>query len=136
MLGRPDLESDARFAVNADRMRHRDELTAELESALTKRQSDELVASLLDAGVPAAPIQDYRQACDDPHTTARGMVVTMEHPVEGKVIGLGIPVKMSATPGAIRRAAPMLGQHTDEVLAEAGFSAEQSSSLRSSGAVA
>jgi crotonobetainyl-CoA:carnitine CoA-transferase CaiB-like acyl-CoA transferase len=136
VLGRPDLESDARFAVNADRMRHRDELTVELESALMKRQSEELVETLLAAGVPAAPIQDYRQASDDPHTTARDMVVVMEHPVEGKVKGLGIPVKMSATPGTVRRAAPMLGQHTDEVLAEAGFTAEQSSTLRSTGAVA
>ncbi|WP_219418948.1 CaiB/BaiF CoA transferase family protein [Pseudonocardia nigra] len=136
VLERTDLEIDARFATNADRMRHRDELTVELESMLMKRQSDELVATLLDAGVPAAPIQGYRQACDDPHTKARNMVVTMEHPVEGEVRALGIPVKMSVTPGAIRRPAPLLGQHTDEVLTEAGFTAEQSSDLRSTGAVA
>jgi crotonobetainyl-CoA:carnitine CoA-transferase CaiB-like acyl-CoA transferase len=135
-LGRADLVSDERFATNADRMRHRDELTGELESELTKRQSEELVAALLNAGVPAAPIQNYRQACDDPHTLARDMVVTMEHPVEGEVRGLGIPVKMSATPGIVRRPAPMLGQHTDEVLEEAGFTPEQSRDLRSSGAVA
>ena len=67
-------------------------------------------------GVPAGPIHDYAQVFADPHTLAREMVVEIEHPEAGTVTALGIPVKLSATPGAIRRPAPLLGQHTDEIL--------------------
>ena len=76
----------------------------------------EWVETLLDAGVPAGPILDYAQVVADPHTRAREMVVEMEHPEAGTVYGLGIPVKLSGTPGSIRRPAPLLGEHTDEIL--------------------
>jgi crotonobetainyl-CoA:carnitine CoA-transferase CaiB-like acyl-CoA transferase len=79
------------------------------------------VRILRDAGVPVGPINDYRRVFEDPHTHAREMVVEMEHPVEGTVRGLGIPVKLSETPGRIRRAAPLLGEHTAEVLRELGY---------------
>jgi formyl-CoA transferase len=68
------------------------------------------------------PIYDYRQVFEDPHTHARAMMVEMEHPVEGTVRGLGIPFKLSETPGQIRRAAPLLGEHTEEILSELGCS--------------
>jgi crotonobetainyl-CoA:carnitine CoA-transferase CaiB-like acyl-CoA transferase len=117
-IGRDDLPADPRFATNADRMAHRPELAAELESALAARDTADWVEHLLAAGVPAGPIHDYAQAVADPHTLAREMVVEMEHPEAGTVYGLGIPVKLSATPGSIRRPAPLLGQHTGEILAE------------------
>ena len=82
------------------------------------RTTAEWVDALLEAGVPAGPILDYAQVVTDPHTRARDMVVEMEHPEAGTVHALGIPVKLSATPGTIRRPAPLLGQHTDEVLRE------------------
>ena len=66
---------------------------------------------------------------DDPHTQAREMEVEIEHPVEGTVRGLGIPVKLSDTPGTIRRAAPLLGEHTEEVLREAGFAEDEIAAL-------
>jgi len=72
---------------------------------------------LIEAGVPCGPIHDYRQVFEDPHTQAREMEVRV-----GSTRMLGIPVKMSETPGAVRRAAPRLGEHTDEVLREAGLS--------------
>ena len=72
---------------------------------------------LIEAGVPCGPIHDYRQVFEDPHTQAREMEVHMDG-----VRMLGIPVKMSGTPGAIRRTAPQVGEHTAEVLREAGFS--------------
>ena len=78
----------------------------------------EWVDALLEAGVPAGPILDYAQVVADPHTRAREMVVEMEHPEAGTVRALGIPVKLSATPGTIRRPAPLLGQHSDEIRAE------------------
>jgi crotonobetainyl-CoA:carnitine CoA-transferase CaiB-like acyl-CoA transferase len=120
-IGREDLLSDERFAVNADRMAHRAELQAELEQTLAARGTDGWVTALEAAGVPAGPIHDYAEVFADPHTQARGMEVEMEHPEEGTVRGLGIPVKLSDTPGSVRRAAPLLGQHSAEVLREAGF---------------
>jgi formyl-CoA transferase len=118
VIGRPELVDDPRFAGNAERMAHRPELVAELERALAARDTDAWVQALLAAGVPAGPIHDYAQAVADPHTLARDMVVEMEHPEAGTVRGIGIPVKLSATPGSIRRPAPLLGQHDEEVRAE------------------
>jgi crotonobetainyl-CoA:carnitine CoA-transferase CaiB-like acyl-CoA transferase len=120
-LGRPELVDDPRFASNDDRMAHRPELVSSLEAALASRDTDEWVSVLTDAGVPCGPIHDYGQVFADPHTQAREMCVEVEHPVEGTIRALGIPVKLSDTPGAIRRPAPLLGEHTDEVLREAGL---------------
>jgi formyl-CoA transferase len=117
-IGREDLPGDPRFATNPDRMANRPALAAELERALAAHDTAHWVDTLLEAGVPAGPLLDYAQAVADPHTAAREMVVEMEHPEAGTVYGLGIPVKLSATPGSIRRPAPLLGQHTAEILAE------------------
>jgi formyl-CoA transferase len=135
-LDRQDLLDDPRFTASADRMERRDVLAGELESVLKSRDTDDWVAALLAAGVPCGPLRNYEQACRDPHTLAREMVVTMEHPAEGEIRGLGIPVKLSGTPGEIRRPAPMLGEHTDELLAGLGYSAADISALREQGAVA
>ena len=125
VVGREDLVADARFASNDDRMAHRAELEEELEAALAARGTDEWVDALLEAGVPAGPIHDYAEVFADPHTRAREMEVSLEHPVEGTISALGVPVKLSETPGAIRRPAPLLGQHTEEVLREAGFAQDE-----------
>ena len=114
-IGRPELVEA--FPTNDDRMARRPELVASLESALAARSTDEWVSILIETGVPCGPIHDYRQVFDDPHTQAREMEVE----VDG-VRMLGIPVKLSETPGAVRRVAPELGEHTAEVLREAGFS--------------
>ncbi|HEY4462676.1 MAG TPA: CoA transferase [Streptosporangiaceae bacterium] len=136
VLGRDDLLADPRFTTSAGRMEHRDVLAAELESVLTGRDSADWEPVLLAAGVPCGPIHDYEQVCRDPHTLAREMVVTMEHPVEGEIRGLGLPLKLSGTPGEIRRPPPVLGEHTDSVLSGLGYSAEQIAALREQGAVA
>lgn len=113
------LLTDPRFVTNTDRMAHRDELAAELEERLATAGTDEWVALLLDAGVPAGPIRNYQEVLDDdPHVRARGMVQEVDHPVEGRVRVLGSPVRMSRTPARIRRHPPLLGEHTDEVLGE------------------
>ena len=126
-IGRPELIEA--FPTNDDRMARRPELARELESALAARTTDEWVEALIEAGVPCGPIHDYRQVFEDPHTQAREMEVRIEHPTEGEISTLGIPVKLSDTPGAIRRPAPLLGEHTDEVLREAGLTAEEIAAL-------
>jgi crotonobetainyl-CoA:carnitine CoA-transferase CaiB-like acyl-CoA transferase len=123
-IGRPELVDDRRFASNDDRMANRPDLVLELEAALAARTTGEWVATLIDAGVPCGPIHDYRQVFEDEHTQAREMEVQLDG-----VRMLGIPVKLSGTPGAIRRTAPQVGEHTAEVLREAGFSDEEIESL-------
>jgi crotonobetainyl-CoA:carnitine CoA-transferase CaiB-like acyl-CoA transferase len=129
-LGREELTEDRRFATNADRMEHREELVEELEAVLKTGDTDEWVELFLEAGVPVGPIYNYKQVFEDPHTQAREMMVEMEHPVEGTVRSLGIPIKLSETPGEIRHPAPLLGQHTEETLAELGYSKVEIADLR------
>jgi formyl-CoA transferase len=128
-IGQPELAADERFATNDARMANREALEGDLESALAARSTDDWVAVLSEAGVPCGPIHDYRQVFEDPHTQAREMEVRLDHPVEGRISALGIPVKLSETPGSVRRPAPLLGQHTGEVLREAGFSDEEIAAL-------
>jgi formyl-CoA transferase len=130
VLGREDLTQDKRFSTNEDRMNHREELVEELESVLKERDTDEWEKVLLEEGVPVGPIYNYKQVFEDPHTQAREMVVEIEHPVEGTMRSLGIPVKLSETPGDIRRPAPLLGEHTEETLAELGYSKAEIADLR------
>jgi crotonobetainyl-CoA:carnitine CoA-transferase CaiB-like acyl-CoA transferase len=136
VLNRPDLVADQRFATNANRVRHRAVLAKKLSHALSTHDTAEWVNRLLAAGVPAGPIRDYRQSCADPHTKAREMVVELDHPTEGRIRSLGIPVKLSETAGTIRRPPPGLGQHTDEILAAAGYSSDEIHALRAEGVVA
>jgi crotonobetainyl-CoA:carnitine CoA-transferase CaiB-like acyl-CoA transferase len=135
VLGRPELEDDARFATNADRLAHLDELVPELESALAGRTVADWVDTLLAANVPAGPILDYGQSLTDPHTLARGMVQELDHPVEGTLRSLGIPAKLSATPGELRRAAPLQGEHTVELLTEVGYDRAHIDRLLAQGSV-
>lgn len=134
-IERDDLVQDERFATNAGRMQHRAELIRELERTLETRDTQEWVEIFLEVGLPAGPINNYEQVFSDPHTLARNMVVEMEHPVEGKIPGLGIPVKLSDTPGKIRHAAPLLGEHTEEILEGLGFSGDEITDLRKQGAI-
>jgi formyl-CoA transferase len=115
----PELEHDPRFDDNNHRMDNRAELVAELERRFVRKTTDEWVALLLDAGVPAGPIRNYEQVLrDDPHVKARHMVTSFEHPVEGTTAVLGPAIKLSRTPARVVTPPPLLGQHTEEVLAE------------------
>ena len=121
VIGRTRLTSDPRFATNEGRMAHRAELAHEITDALASNTTAEWVARLLDAGVPAGPIHSYPQVFADPHTAARAMIEEVTHPVEGTLRTLGFPVKLSDTPLSVRRPPPLLGQHTRELLEQAGW---------------
>jgi crotonobetainyl-CoA:carnitine CoA-transferase CaiB-like acyl-CoA transferase len=117
-----ELLDDPRFVDNNHRMDHRDDLAALLEKRLVSRTTDEWVTDLLAAGVPAGPIRDYAYVLTtDPHVAARDMVITYQHPVEGRTSVLGSPIKLSDTPVRVATAAPLLGEHTDDVLTELGI---------------
>jgi crotonobetainyl-CoA:carnitine CoA-transferase CaiB-like acyl-CoA transferase len=134
-LQAPELAQDARFATNADRMAHLDELSEELSRRFRTRPAACWLEKLEQAGLPCGPVYDMLQALGDPQTLARQMVVEVEHAAEGRVKALGLPVKFSNTPGKVRTGAPLYGQHTREVLREHGFTDDEISALQSEGAV-
>ncbi len=135
LVGAPELIGDARFADNSARMANRDELARLIGEHLCTKTTAEWLAALDAAGIPAGPINDIAQMAADPQTRARQMVVELDHPVAGPTRALGVPVKFSATPGSVRRPAPTLGQHTREVLREAGFDDDEIAALAQEGAV-
>jgi crotonobetainyl-CoA:carnitine CoA-transferase CaiB-like acyl-CoA transferase len=134
-LGAPGLGSDPRFATNAERMRNLPALQAALAPLFKPRTSAEWLRRLEEAGVPAGPVLDIAQMHADPQALAREMIVETTHPTAGRVASLGLPIKFSETPGSVRRAAPVLGQNTREVLREHGFSDAEADQLAASGAV-
>ncbi|MFK7942539.1 MAG: CaiB/BaiF CoA transferase family protein [Paracoccaceae bacterium] len=127
LIGRPDLGSDPRFELNTGRMANRAELEAELNAVFSKRSSAEWLAMLEEGGFPAGPVLSIREMHADPQAIDRGMVPSVDHPSTGVVQTIGLPVKFTETPGGVRGPAPMLGQHTEEVLAEYGISLSTSS---------
>jgi crotonobetainyl-CoA:carnitine CoA-transferase CaiB-like acyl-CoA transferase/enoyl-CoA hydratase/carnithine racemase len=116
-LDAPELLDDPRFVDNNRRMDNRLALVVELERRLSRRTTDEWVASLLAHGVPAGPIRTYEEVLlQDPHVKARQMVAAFDHPVEGRTSVLASPLRMYGTPVKITSPPPLLGQHTTEVL--------------------
>ena len=130
------LADDDRFATNQQRMANREELINTLESIFVDRTTDEWVAALNDGGIPAGPILSIPQMHTDPQAQARDMIVEVDHPVAGTVKTLGTPVKFHGTPCGVRNAAPMIGQHSREVLREAGYSDKAIQTLIDTGALA
>ncbi len=134
-LGVPEMAHDPRFADNAGRMRNLPALEAALTPLFKARSSAEWLRRLEEAGVPAGPVLDVGQMHTDPQALAREMIVETTHPTAGKVAAIGLPIKFSETPGSIRRAAPVLGQHTREVLREHGFTDAEADEMAALGAI-
>jgi len=135
MLGAPELVDDPRFRTNTDRMANLSELAKVLGALFKRRTTAEWVAELDAAGIPAGPVNTVGDMLADPQVAAREMIVETSHPVAGRTRALGLPIKFSATPGGVRRPAPVFGQHTREVLAEAGFDGNDIERLLREGAV-
>jgi crotonobetainyl-CoA:carnitine CoA-transferase CaiB-like acyl-CoA transferase len=135
VLGHPEWRSDPRFATNSARMAHREELAALMNAVLRTRSRAQWLAAFDAAGVPAGPVHTVGEALTHPQTLARGMVVDLEHPQAGPTRALGCPIHFSATPAGRAHAAPLLGQHTRDVLREFGYSEEEIDTLIARGVV-
>ena len=135
LLGRHEWIVDPRFSADHQRVVHRSELARLIEAETMKQPRDHWIAELEKAGIPCGPILNYADALATPQAVARQMTVDVEHPTLGGLRTLGTPIKMSETPLEPRRRAPMLGEHTDHVLAEAGYATDEIEQLRYAGAV-
>ena len=125
VLDRPEWARDPEFADDTNRVRNKAKLAAAIESVTLERPRQYWL-ELLDAnGIPCGPINDYAQVFADPHIVAREMAVAVDHPTLGRIRTLGSPLKMSATPPIVGRRAPLLGEHTEEVLRDAGFTDDE-----------
>jgi crotonobetainyl-CoA:carnitine CoA-transferase CaiB-like acyl-CoA transferase len=134
-LGASELARDHRFLSGADRMTHLHELESELRKCFRQKPARYWLEVLEQKGVPCGPVQDMVQALRDPQTLAREMVVDVTHSTLGPVKTIGFPVKFSATPGKVRTAAPLYGEHTREILREYGFGQDQVCAFEKSGAI-
>ncbi len=134
LLDRTDLVKDPRFGSIADRLANRIALIEELEKSFTSMPVEHWVQLLLAAGIPAGPIYDYAQALENEHARDRNVVMEIDHPIEGKIRSIGFPVKLSGTPQQVRLSPPLLGAHTQEVLAELGIRPDEIDELRAEGA--
>jgi len=130
VAGCAELAADPRFAKNADRVRHRAVLVPLLAERLRTRPRADWLAALEAAKVPCGPINDLADVFADPQVQARGMTTTLAHPHNDALQLVASPMKLSATPVQQRRPPPLLGEHTDEVLADAGIDAAQRERLR------
>jgi crotonobetainyl-CoA:carnitine CoA-transferase CaiB-like acyl-CoA transferase len=130
-IAMPELADDPRFATNRSRVAHRDELKLLLTTRLRTRSRTDWIRELTAEGIPCGSVRDVAEALEDPQLSARGMIEVVQHAAAGPVRVLGIPVKLSDTPGCVRAAPPTLGQHTDHILrADLGLNDVEIASLR------
>ena len=133
----PELRGDPDFASNALRVQNRDRLIPKIETLTRTRSTADWMEAFEAGGVPCAPVNTIDQVFADPQVQARGMEIRMPHPLAGEDVRLvGSPVRLSRTPVSYRRAPPILGEHTDEVLAEMlGMSEDERAALRKEGVI-
>jgi crotonobetainyl-CoA:carnitine CoA-transferase CaiB-like acyl-CoA transferase len=130
-----ELLADPRFADNPTRVAHRKDLVRLLERRIGELTKAEVVRRLREANVPVGPINALDEVFADPVIRHLGLIAEVDHPVAGRVRAPGIPVRLSGTPPSVRRHPPLLGEHTDEVLADLGYGADEIAALRRDGAI-
>lgn len=133
-IGLPDLPNDARFARNADRIKHRDEIIGILQTHFLTKTADEWVDAIYAAKVPVGVINNLEQAFQEPQVIAREMLVEMNHPQRKKLKVIGSPIKLSRTPVEYKTAPPLLGEHTQAVLGRV-VSPEKLAELKEKGVI-
>jgi formyl-CoA transferase/CoA:oxalate CoA-transferase len=136
VTGLDTLADEPRFATNAARVEHYDELKPILDRKLRTRTRQEWIAALLAAGVPCGAVRNAGEVLSDPQLEHRGMITAVEHATEGRINVLGSPLKLSATPSSVRDAPPTLGQHTESVLSgDLGIPKQEIEQLRADGVI-
>jgi crotonobetainyl-CoA:carnitine CoA-transferase CaiB-like acyl-CoA transferase len=136
VIGHPAMIEDPRFRTNSDRVRHRPLVDEAVGGWFAARPRDAALAAMRAAGVTAGPVYNIADAVADPHFQARDVLVEVEDSELGSIPVHNVTPRLSATPGVWRRQAPTLGQHTDEILAAAGYDAATIAALRTEGSVA
>jgi crotonobetainyl-CoA:carnitine CoA-transferase CaiB-like acyl-CoA transferase len=126
---------DERFSVNSSRVKHREELCSILEKVFSSKTVDEWMKIFKSADIPTGRINQLSDILESDLAKARGTVQNMDHPKIGKIRTLGIPIKLSDSPGMIRLPPPTLGQHTEEVLHELGYSGDEIKEMRTEGTI-
>ena len=129
------LGEDPRYSTNPQRVDAYDEIVPVIAGRLRTRTRAEWIEALNAAGVPCGAVRDVGEVLQDPQIAARQMIERVEHATLGAVPVLGLPVKLSDTPGSVRSAPPVLGQHTESILRDLGFSAADIVAMRSAGAI-
>jgi crotonobetainyl-CoA:carnitine CoA-transferase CaiB-like acyl-CoA transferase len=134
-LGRPELNEDYRFTDMKSRNQHPAELKAIIEELTKQKKTEEWVKIMEASGVPCGRIRTIDQVLNDPHVQIREMVVEQKHPLAGNIKLIGVPTKLSLTPGAVTIPPPTLGQHTEEILRNLGYDAVKIAALRQRGVI-
>lgn len=135
IIGAPELQDDERFSSNEQRMAHLDALVEVLTTYFKTRDTEHWIKELEAKGIPVGPVLSIDEMQSHPQTLARDMVVTTDHPVAGTVKTIGLPIKLSGSPGGVVRPSPRLGEHSSEILREAGYTTAEITNLIESGAV-
>lgn len=135
-VGRDDLARDERFLTNANRIANYETLIPIVRDIIRQKSSDDWLDVLRDVGVPCGRINTVKEALTDPHIIERGMIIELDHPALGLVKSLATPVHLSDTPLIYHRHPPVLGEHTDEVVRELGYSPQQIEQMHQQGVIA